>query len=216
MRQIVFGNEQQFQNGLLEQGKFILKIMVRELYNAGMSQEEVQERINQLYESEEFWDDLCNKFVDFRNNFHNNTLTKEQIEPFLKAVNLMQETTKKLGEEIDMPNFMERYTEMLSDKFLSEEFWEQVVYNDSLEGSGHIYNLHSILTENHIMKHLSMDFPGHKVVSNIFDIKEGDIINGEKVVRKPSRYIYMPLLPNEIDPSPTNNNLYEMPVYILE
>lgn len=216
MRQIVFGNEQQFQNGLLEQGKFILKIMVRELYNAGMSQEEVQERINQLYESEEFWDDLCNKFVDFRNNFHNNTLTKEQIEPFLKAVNLMQETTKKLGEEIDMPNFMERYTEMLSDKCLSEEFWEQVVYNDSLEGSGHIYNLHSILTENHIMKHLSMDFPGHKVVSNIFDIKEGDIINGKKVVRKPSRYIYMPLLPNEIDPSPTNNNLYEMPVYILE
>ena len=216
MRQIVFGNEQQFQNGLLEQGKFILKIMVRELYNAGISQEEVQERINQLYESEEFWDDLCNKFVDFRNNFHNNTLTKEQIEPFLKAVNLMQETTKKLGEEIDMPNFMERYTEMLSDKFLSEEFWEQVVYNDSLEGSGHIYNLHSILTENHIMKHLSMDFPGHKVVSNIFDIKEGDIINGKKVVRKPSRYIYMPLLPNEIDPSPTNNNLYEMPVYILE
>ena len=105
---------------------------------------------------------------------------------------------------------------MLSDKFLSEEFWEQVVYNDSLEGSGHIYNLHSILTENHIMKHLSMDFPGHKVFSNIFDIKEGDIINGKKVVRKPSRYIYMPLLPNEIDPSPTNNNLYEMPVYILE
>lgn len=61
-----------------------------------------------------------------------------------------------------------------------------------------------------------MDFPGHKVVSNIFEIKEGDIINGMKVIRKPSRFIYMPLLPNEIDPSPTNNNLYEMPVYILE
>lgn len=216
MRQIVFGNEQQFQNGLLEQGKFVLKIMIRELYKAGMSQEQVQERINQLCESEEFWSDLNNKFVDFRNNFHNNTLTEEQIEPFLKAVNLMQETTKKLGEEIDIPNFMERYTEMLSDKFLSEEFWEQVVYNDSLEESGHIDNLHSILTEDHILKHLSMDFPGHKVVSNIFDIQEGDIINGKKVVKKPSRYIYMPLLPNEIDPSPTNNSLYEMPVYILE
>ena len=216
MRQIVFGNEQQFQNGLLEQGKFVLKIMVRELYKAGMGQEEVQERIHQLCESEEFWGDINNQLVDFRNNFHNNTLTKEQIEPFLKAVNLMQETTKSLGEEINIPNFMERYTEMLSDKFLSEEFWEQVVYNDSLEGSGHIDNLHSILTEVHIMKHLSMDFPGHKVVSNIFDIKEGDIINGKKVVRKPSRFIYMPLLPNEIDPSPTNNSLYEMPVFILE
>lgn len=216
MRQIVFGNEQQFQTGLLEQGKFVLKIMVRELYKAGMSQEEVQERINQLCESEEFWDELSKKFVDFRKNFHNNTLTEEQIEPFLKAINLMQETTKKLGEEIDIPDFKKRYTEMLSDKFLSEEFWEQVVYNDSLEGSGHIDNLHSILTEDHIMKHLSMDFPGHKVVSNIFDIKEGDIINGKKVVRKPSRFIYMPLLPNEIDPSPTNNSLYEMPVFILE
>ena len=69
MRQIVFGNEQQFQNGILEQGKFLLKIMVRELYKAGMSQEEVQERINQLCESEEFWGDLNNKFMDFRNNF---------------------------------------------------------------------------------------------------------------------------------------------------
>ena len=174
MRQIVFGNEQQFQNGLLEQGKFVLKIMVRELYKAGMSQEEVQERINQLYKSEEFWDNLNNKFVDFRKNFHNNTLTEEQIEPFWKAVNLMQETTKNLGEEIDIPDFMERYTEMLSDKFLSEEFWEQVVYNDSLEGNGHIDKLYSILTEDHIMKHLFMDFPGHKVISNIFDIKEGD------------------------------------------
>lgn len=216
MRQIVFGNEQQFQNGLLEQGKFVLKIMVRELYKAGMSQEEVQERINQLCESEEFWSDLNNKFVDFRNNFHNNNLTEEQIESFLKAVNLMQETTEKLGEVIDMPDFMERYVEMLSDKFLSEEFWEQVVYNDSLDGNGHISNLHRILTEDRIMKHLSMDFPGHKVVSNIFDIKEGDIVNGKKVVKMPSRYIYMPLLPNEIDPSPTNNSLYEMPVYILE
>lgn len=216
MRQIVFGNERQFQNGLLEQGKFVLKIMVRELYKAGMSQEEVQERINQLCESEELWSDLNNKFVDFRNNFHNNKLTEEQIEPFLKAVNLMQETTEKLGEVIDMPDFMERYVEMLSDKFLSEEFWEQVVYNDSLDGNGHISNLHRILTEDRIMKHLSMDFPGHKVVSNIFDIKEGDIVNGKKVVKKPSRYIYMPLLPNEIDPSPTNNSLYEMPVYILE
>lgn len=216
MRQIVFGNERQFQNGLLEQGKFVLKIMVRELYKAGMSQEEVQERINQLCESEEFWSDLNNKFVDFRNNFHNNQLTEEQIEPFLKAVNLMQETTEKLGEVIDMPDFMERYVDMLSDKFLSEEFWEQVVYNDSLDGNGHISNLHRILTEDRIMKHLSMDFPGHKVVSNIFDIKEGDIVNGKKVVKKPSRYIYMPLLPNEIDPSPTNNSLYEMPVYILE
>lgn len=216
MRQIVFGNERQFQNGLLEQGKFVLKIMVRELYKAGMSQEEVQERINQLCESEEFWSDLNNKFVDFRDNFHNNKLTEEQIEPFLKAVNLMQETTEKLGEVIDMPDFMERYVEMLSDKFLSEEFWEQVVYNDSLDGNGHISNLHRILTEDRIMKHLSMDFPGHKVVSNIFDIKEGDIVNGKKVVKKPSRYIYMPLLPNEIDPSPTNNSLYEMPVYILE
>lgn len=216
MRQIVFGNERQFQNGLLEQGKFVLKIMVRELYKAGMSQEEVQERINQLCESEEFWSDLNNKFVDFRNNFHNNQLTEEQIEPFLKAVDLMQETTEKLGEVIDMPDFMERYVDMLSDKFLSEEFWEQVVYNDSLDGNGHISNLHRILTEDRIMKHLSMDFPGHKVVSNIFDIKEGDIVNGKKVVKKPSRYIYMPLLPNEIDPSPTNNSLYEMPVYILE
>lgn len=216
MRQIVFGNERQFQNGLLEQGKFVLKIMVRELYKVGMSQEEVQERINQLCESEELWSDLNNKFVDFRNNFHNNKLTEEQIEPFLKAVNLMQETTEKLGEVIDMPDFMERYVEMLSDKFLSEEFWEQVVYNDSLDGNGHISNLHRILTEDRIMKHLSMDFPGHKVVSNIFDIKEGDIVNGKKVVKKPSRYIYMPLLPNEIDPSPTNNSLYEMPVYILE
>lgn len=216
MRQIVFGNEQQFQNALLEKGKFVLKIRVRELYKAGMGQEEVQEIINQLCESEEFWGDLSNKLVDFRNNFHNNTLTEEQIEPFLKAVNLMQETTKSLGEEIDIPNFMERYTEMLSDKFLSEEFWEQVVYNDSLESSGNINNLHTILTEDHIVKHLSMDFPGHKVVSNIFDIKEGDIINGKKVIRMPSRFIYMPLLPNEIDPSPTNNSLYEMPVFILE
>lgn len=216
MRQIVFGNEQQFQNGLLEQGKFVFKIMARELYKAGMGQEEVQERIKQLYESEEFWGDLINKFVDFRNNFQNNALTEEQIEPFLWAVNLMRETTKSLGEEIEIPNFMGRYTEMLSDKFLSEEFWEQVVYNDILEGSGLVDNLYSILTEVHIMKHLSMDFPGHKVVSNIFDIKEGDIINGKKVVRKPSRFIYMPLLPNEIDPSPTNNSLYEMPVYILE
>lgn len=216
MRQIIFGNEQQFQKGLLEQGKFVLKIMVRELYKAGMSQEEVQERINQLCESEEFWSDLNNKFVDFRNNFHNNKLTEEQIEPFLKAVNLMQETTEKLGEVIDMPDFMERYVERLSDKFLSEEFWEHVVYNDSWDGNGHISNLHRILTEDRIMKHLSMDFPGHKVVSNIFDIKEGDIVNGKKVVKKPSRYIYMPLLPNEIDPSPTNNSLYEIPVYILE
>jgi len=216
MRQIVYGNEQQFQNGLLEQGKFVLKIMVRELYQAGMNQEEVQERISQLCESEEFWGDLSNKFMDFRNNFINKTLTEEQIVPFMKAVNLMQETTRNLGEEIDMSDFMERYSEMLSDKFLSEEFWEQVVYNNSLEGNGHIGNLHSILTEDHIVKHLAMDFPGHKVVSNIFDIKEGDIINGEKVVRKPSRFIYMPLLPNEIDPSPTNNSLYEMPVFILE
>ena len=61
-----------------------------------------------------------------------------------------------------------------------------------------------------------MDFPGHEVVSNIFALKEGDIINEHKVVRKPSRFIYMPLLPNEIDPSPTNNSLYEMPVFILE
>ena len=77
-------------------------------------------------------------------------------------------------------------------------------------------NLHKILTEEHVMKHLSMDFPGHEVVSNIFALKEGDIINEHKVVRKPSRFIYMPLLPNEIDPSPTNNSLYEMPVFILE
>lgn len=216
MRQIVFGNEQQFQNGILEQGKFLLKIMVRELYKAGMSQEEVQERINQLCESEEFWGDLSNKFMDFRNNFHNNTLTEEQIEPFMKAINLMHETFQKLGEEIDMSDFIKRYKEMLSDLFLSEEFWEYVVYNKSLEENGNIRNLHKILTEEHVMKHLSMDFPGHEVVSNIFALKEGDIINEHKVVRKPSRFIYMPLLPNEIDPSPTNNSLYEMPVFILE
>lgn len=216
MRQIVFGNEQQFQNGILELGKFSLKIMVRELYKVGMSQEEVQERISQLCESEEFWGDLNKELLDFRNNFHNNTLTEEQIEPFMKAINLMHETSQKLGEEIDMSDFLERYKERLSDLFLSEEFWEYVVYNKCLDGSGTISNLHEVLTEEHIMKHLSMDFPGHDVVSNIFAIKEGDIINGQKVVRKPSRFIYMPLLPNEIDPSPTNNSLYEMPVFVLE
>ncbi len=216
MRQIVFGNEQQFQKGVHKQGEFVLKIMVKELYKAGMGSEEVREKITHLRESAEFWNDLTNRFLDFRNNFHNNTLTEKQIEPFLKAVNLMKETTKNLGEEMVMIDFKERFAELLTGKELSEDYLEQFVYNDSFEGSGHIDNLYSILTEVHIMKHLSMDFPGHKVVSNIFDIKEGDIINGKKVVRKPSRFIYMPLLPNEIDPSPTNNSLYEMPVFILE
>lgn len=216
MRQIVFGNEQQFQNGLQEQGKFMLKIMARELYKSGMSLEKVQDKINDICVLEDFWNGVSNMAWSFRDNFHNNTLTEEQIAPFMKAANLMQEMTKELGEEMDMSGFMERYMEMLSDKFLSEEFWEHVVYNKSLVGGGNISYLHRILTEDHIMKHLSMDFPGHKVVSNIFDIKEGDIINEKKVVRKPSRFIYMPLLPNEIDPSPTNNSLYEMPVYILE
>lgn len=216
MRQIIFGNEQQFQNGLIEQGELVLKMMRRELYKAGMSLEEVQNKINNLYKSEDFWKGLTNQFLDFRNNFHNNTLTDEQIEPFIKAVNLMQEITEELGEEMDMSGFVESYIKMLSNNFLSEEFWELVIYNKSLEERGNINNLYNILTEDHIIKHLSMDFPGHKVVSNIFDIKEGDIINGKKVVRKPSRFIYMPLLPNEIDPSPTNNSLYEMPVYTLE
>ena len=216
MRQIVFGNEKQFQIGVHEQGRFVLKIMVRELYKAGMTQSEVQEIIDQQCASEEFWMDLSYQSLEFRNNFHNNTLTEEQIKPFLQAAELMQSTIKDLGEELDMSNFINRYFEMLTDKFLSEEFWEQVIYNDSYKGNGDIKNLHDILTEENIMKHLSMDFPGHKVVSNIYDIKEGESINGKKVVRKPSRYIFMPLLPNEIDPSPTNNNLYEMPVFILE
>ena len=86
-----------------------------------------------------------------------------------------KEIAEKLYGVIDMPDFMERYVEMLSDKFLSEEFWEHVVYNDSWDGNGHISNLHRIQTEDRIMKHLSMDFSGHKVVSNIFDIKDRDI-----------------------------------------
>ena len=128
----------------------------------------------------------------------------------------MQNSVNELGGKLDMSDFLERFFEMLSDKFLSEEFWEQIIYNDSFKGYGGIQNLHDILSEENVMKHLSMDFPGHEVVSNIYDVKEGDFINGQKVVRKPSRFIYMPLLPNEIDPSPTNNNLYEMPVFILE
>lgn len=216
MRQIVFGNEKQFQIGVREQGRFVLKIMIRELYKEGMTQSEVEKNINRQCASEEFWGYLYNQFLDFRNNFHNKTLTEEQISPFLQGAELMQSFAKDLGEELDMSNFIDRYFEMLSDKFLSEEFWEQVIYNDSYNGNGNIKNLHDILSEENVMKHLSMDFPGHKVVSNIYDIKEGDIINGKKVVRKPSRFIYMPLLPNEIDPSPTNNNLYEMPVFILE
>ncbi len=45
MRQIVFGNEKQFQIGIREQGKNVLKIMVRELNKAGLSQSEIHEEI---------------------------------------------------------------------------------------------------------------------------------------------------------------------------
>lgn len=218
MRQIIWGNEQQFQNGILEYGKIILKIAVRDLHKKGMSRDDVQEYIKQMCESNDFWDNLCSKFIDFRNKFQDGTLTEEQIRPFIQGFHLMQETIKSLGEEVDISifDFWNRYVEMLHDKFLSEKFWEQVIFNENLEGNNLVCNMRGVLTEDNIKKHLSMDFPGHKVVSNIFEIKEGDIVNGKKVARKPSRFIYMPLLPNEIDPSPTNNNLYEMPVYILE
>lgn len=218
MRQILFGNEQQLQNGILEYGKNVLKIVARDLYKNGMSQENVRKRIKHLCESNELWGNLSNEFFNLRKNFHNNTLTEEQIKPFIQGFYLMQESSKEVDEDIGISifDFWRRYVEMLHDKFLSEEFWEHVVINESLKGNGLINKLHSILKEENVVKHLSMDFPGHKVVSNIFEIKEGDIINGMKVIRKPSRFIYMPLLPNEIDPSPTNNNLYEMPVYILE
>lgn len=218
MRQILFGDEKQLQRGILEYGKNIIKIAARDFHKNGMSQENVRERIKQLCESNELWENLNNEFSSLRKNFHNNTLTEEQIKPFIQGFYLMQESLKEVGEDIGISkfDFWRRYVEMLQDKFLSEEFWEQIVFNENLRGKGLINNLHSILKEDNVAKHLSMDFPGHKVVSNIFDIKEGDIINGMKVTRKPSRFIYMPLLPNEIDPSPTNNSLYEMPVYILE
>ena len=117
---------------------------------------------------------------------------------------------------MSVPYLVNHFVERLKNPFLSEEFWEHIIYNMDLNKETRISDLYSILTEENIMKHLSMDFPGHRVVSNIFHIKEGDIIDGKRVIRKPSRYIYMPLLANEIDPSPTHNNLYEMPVYILE
>lgn len=128
----------------------------------------------------------------------------------------MKSSADALGEEFDSSGFVERFIEMLSDKFLSDKFWEEIIYNDCLDGDNLILKLEDVLSKDNIQKHLYMEFPGHKVVSNIYDVKEGDIINCKKVIRKPSRFIYMPLLPNEVDPSPTNNSLYEMPVYILE
>ena len=215
-RQIIFGNEVQFSSGLLAYGNLTLKCLAKILEKSGVSTSDIETQMRLVNESKEFWKNLTDQFISFRNNFHNHSLTEEQLTPFRKGVELMENTTKALQEETPMPDYIDRFREMLSDKFLSEEFWEYIIYNDSLEGQNLIRNLSDILTQANVMKHLSMDFPGHKVVSNIFNIKEGDVINGKKVVKKPSRFIYMPLLPNEVDPSPTNNNLYEMPVFILE
>lgn len=215
-RQVIFGNDVQYKNGLIEHGKLALKCLAKNLANSGMSNSDIEKQIQLMNESKEFWENLNNHFISLRDNFHNQCLTEEQLTPFLQGAELMQNTSSALGENIDLSNYKECLIEMMSDKFLSEEFWEQIIYNDSLEGNNLIHNVSDILTQDNIIKHLSMDFPGHKVVSNIFEIKEGDVINGKKVVRRPSRFIYMPLLPNEVDPSPTNNNLYEMLVYILE
>lgn len=216
LRQIIYGDEVQYTNGLLEQGKIALKCCAKKLAKSGFSSSEIEEQTQILSESEEFWKDLNHQFYSFRENYHNHSLTLDQLKPFLQGANLMESSTNALGEKLDSSGFLGRFKEMLSDKFLSEEFWEQIIYNDNLEGENLILKLEKVLSEGNVRKHLSMEFPGYKVVSNIFNIKEGDIIKSKKVIRKPSRFIYMPLLPNEVDPSPTNNNLYEMPVYILE
>lgn len=216
LRQIIWGNEIQYTNGLLEQGKLALKCFAMKLAKSGFTTTEIEEHIQSMSESDEFWENLNSQFISFRENYHSHSLTPDQLRPFFQGAELMENSAKSLGEELDSSDFIDRFIEMLSDKFLSEKFWEQIIYNDSLEGENLILNLGEVLSERNVMKHLSMEYPGHKVVSNIFDIKEGDIINSKKVIRKPSRFIYMPLLPNEVDPSPTSNNLYEMPVYILE
>lgn len=216
LRQIIFGNEMQYANGVFERGKLALKCYAMNLAKSGFTTSEIEEHIQSLNESDEFWNNLNRQFISFRENYHNNSLTPEQLAPYFQGAELMESSAKSIGEELDTSDFINRFIEMLSDKFLSEKFWEQIIYNDSLEGENLILNVHDVLSESNVMKHLSMEFPGHKIVTTIFDIKEGDIINNKKVIRKPSRFIYMPLLPNEVDPSPTNNHLYEMPVYILE
>jgi len=215
-RQILFGGEEQFKNGVSFFGEYVLKIKVRELIKEGLS---VQEILDNLTDTEdEFWLQFYQMCNDLRTRFLTDNLTENDFVYLEAAREFMKERSKMFEEELDIPlqHLVNHLMERLKNPFLSEEFWEHIIINKDLNLETGISDIRSILTEENIMKHLSMDFPGHRVVSNIFHIKEGDVIDGKRVLRKPSRYIYMPLLENEIDPSPTHNSLYEMPVYIIE
>jgi hypothetical protein len=148
---------------------------------------------------------------------------KPETRKFMKQVfdgqyvNMPEEMKKEISfDDFFKTSFSREY---LCDPVFQSDFWETVILFEA--GDADICSIEELIKKiSGLNTEDIFDFkdPPHVIAGSVNDISEGKIknINGYRLLKRPSRYIFMPTRGGCIDISPGGNNLQELPVFIVE
>ncbi len=222
MRDILYGDCEKHKIALKKYTDFQLQLLPYLLKDQGLD----ENTINQIILMPDFYSKMyCSiekQLMDLKEQISTGNISNEMRAFYGQIFNIHNMylnddiRTKITEDELIITGLSESY---LNDYFFSEDFWENIVLLnncDSFEHESLEYKLNH-LDEQLFLDHMTFNYPiKYQTLGKIENLNSDSKINGRSVEKKPSRFFFMPSRGGYIDFSPTHNNLYELPIYILK
>jgi hypothetical protein len=225
MRNILYENNEQHNKSLDEYLDILIKsILPMSLKEQGMDEDTIEQILNDEDSKEEIKNMLIPQLELMKEQVQSGNLSNE-LRTYYKQVLEMQnqQLPKDLQNIITEDDLIKTglSEEYLKDHVFSEDLWETVVsqipQNDRIDEDCLAEKIKKI-DISQIENHLEFKYPSHRTLGNI-QLLEKELISevdGKNLIKKPSRFIFMPTRVSCVELSPTHNNLLEMPVFVIE
>ncbi len=222
MRNLLYGNDEQRRKALDEYfGLLMQSIVPLSLKEQGMEDEVIDYIMNNEDAINEVKAMFQQQFEDLKVQLVTGNVapeTRESLQSMLSIQNeFMPEDMRGIISEDDIINttFSEKY---LKDEVFSEDFWETVIYQQPIPKNEQSIETKLRNFEKTISEFVNFSDPKHIEIGNIEEMDKSTVLqlNGKNILRRPSRFLFMPSRAGNIDLSPSKNNLQELPVFIIE
>lgn len=225
MRNILYGNEEQHNKSLNEYIDILMKsILPMSLKEQGLTDDVIEQILNDEDSKGEIKNMLIPQLESMKEQVQSGNLSNELRAYYKQMLDIQnQQLPENLQNVVTEDDLIKTglSEEYLNDPVFSEDFWETVVspkYTEKKIDEARLEEAIKTFDSTLIEKHLELRYPGNQIVGNIDDLEKENISNieGKRLIRKPSRFIFMPTRAGSIELSPTHNNLLEMPIFIVE
>ena len=221
LRDILHGSRELHDKAIRRYTGYMLQLLPFLLRDKGADEESIKELINSPNIMQELQDSIDTQIQSLKTQIESRQ-APEDLKLFLSQTFDIQSQIlgKDLRETIKEDELLETgfSYKYLIDNTFSEDFWENIVLLDKGVELKKTYNIKDGLNSLHpedFERHLNFNYPiTYNTIGNISYILTNPEFKN-RVEKKPSRFIFMPSRGGIVDFSPTHNNLYELPIYIL-